>query len=172
MKLNIKNKTLLVSFILALIVCYVLAFSKTKTYYNQYKNQQNLLNNIENSPKLLTQLKTKELQIDKWLSQNNTPSSTFQNELLRTINTYALSYNLKIIDFQEPHEFIEKQTAITSYIFTIEGSFNNVLLLINKVENASKLGMIKHISTIKKNNFKTAQDYLLTTIIIQKGETN
>ncbi len=169
MKLNKKNRILLVGFIVSLYLCYSLALSKTMFYRNEYLSHQEIGVNNNRIPKILAQLKYKENQIDKWLSENNTISSNFQNELLKQLNQYSNLYKLKIVDFKVPHAYTEKNNTINSYSFSIEGSFNHVLLLLNKMENTQNLGQIKHIYTQKKTNFKTNQDYLITTVIIQKS---
>ncbi len=172
MQLNRKNKLLLFGFLVVLYLSYSFAISKTIFYYNQYQSQKEQINNIENSPKTLSLLKFKEKQIDKWLLLNNSSSNSFQNELLKELTTYSEKYNLKIIDFVEPHKFSDKESTISSYSFAVEGSFNSVLTLINNIENKNNLGVITHINSVKNTNFKTNQDYLTTTIIIQKNEAN
>lgn len=167
MKLNRKNKILLIGFIFSLCLCYSFAISKTLFYRNEYLSRQDISAG-NNNPKILAQLKHKENQIDKWFSENKITSSNFQNELLKQLNLYCDLYKLKIVDFQVPHNSLEKGMVIMSYSFSLEGGFNNVLILLNKIENAQNLGQIKHIYTQKKTNFKTNQDYLITTVIIQK----
>ena len=172
MQLNRKNKLLLFGFLVVLYFSYSFAISKTIFYYNQYQSQSEQLNTIENSPKTLSLLKFKERQIDKWLLLNNSSSNSFQNELLKELTTYSENHDLKIIDFVEPHKFSDNGSTVTSYSFAVEGSFNGVLALINRIENKSNLGVITHINSVKNINFKTNQDYLTTTIIIQKSEAN
>lgn len=168
MKLNKKNKLLVFGFLASLYLCYSFAISKTLFYRNQYQSNQQIEEGNFNNPKLLAELKNKENQIDKWLEENNSTSSNFQNELLRQISVHSELYKLKIIDFQEPHQFVENETVIESYSFSVEGSFNNTLIMLNKLENKHNLGQIKHVSTLKKINYKTNQDDLISTVIIQK----
>ncbi len=169
MKLNRKNKLLIISFILLLFLGYKLAIKNTIDYYNQYCSQKELLNNSNNSPKILSALLTRERQLNQWLSKNDIKSSSYQSELLKLLNSYCASNNLKITDFKEPHIIIEKQTEISSYVFSIEGNFNTTLGLINKIENNANLGIIKHFTTEKKMNYKTNKEFIITNIIIQKS---
>ena len=168
MKLNRKNKLLLGCFILVLVLCYKLAIKNTLDYYSEYKSQKELINNINNSPKVLVNLLSREKQINNWLSKNDNTNTSFQSELLKKLNIYCSSNNLKITDFKEPHKAIENHTEINSYIFSLEGNFNSTLGLINKIENNSNLGLIKHLSSEKKMNYKTNTEYITTDIIIQK----
>ena len=169
MKLNRKNKLLLLGLILTLYFCYSFAIEKTLDYYRKYKNQKELIDNTNNKPKLLANLLLKEKEIDQWLSKNDYMSTSFQNELLKHLNNYGSIHNLKIVDFKEPHKIIENNTEINSYSFSVDGSFNNVLGLINTIENNPSLGFIKHMSAEKKINYKTNGEYIITTVIIQKN---
>lgn len=169
MKLNRKNKLLIASFILVLFLSYKLAIKNTVDYYNQYNIQKELLNNSNNSPKILSTLLAREKQLNQWLSKNDIKSSSYQSELLKLLNNYCSSNSLKITDFKEPHIITEKQTEISSYVFSVEGNFNTTLGLINKIENNANLGLIKHFTTEKKMNYKTNEEFVVTNIIIQKS---
>ena len=169
MKLSRKNKILIFGFIVVLYLSYSFAISKTLFYRNQY-NQNKEMTSEGNQPKVLANLRYKEKQIDLWMGKNSFLSSNFQNELLKQLTLSSDSYGLKIVDFQKPHVFIEKDTQTLSYSFSLEGSFNGVLQLISALENKQSLGQIKHIYTIKKNNYKINKDYLITTIIVQTNQ--
>lgn len=172
MKLNKKNKMLVFGFIVSLYVCYNLALSKTLFYRSQYKSNLEIEEGNLNNPRLLAQLKNKETEIDKWLLANNSNLSNFQNELLKQISEFSETYRLKVVDFKEPHRFMENKSVIENYTFSVEGSFNNTLIMLNKMENKHNLGQVKHVSTQKKMNYKTNEDYLITTVVIQKTTNN
>lgn len=171
MKLNKKNKLLLVGFFLTLCICYSFAISNTITYYKEYKVKEEQLRNTIETPKLISQLVQKEKQLDYFLSQYEiTAPESFQNDLLKQLNIYSTDYNLKIIDFKEPHTITEKGFIITSYIFSLEGAFNGCLALLNKIENNSSLGNIKHLNFTKKKNYKTNVDELSVEVIMQRNQ--
>lgn len=129
-----------------------------------------MITDASSSPKLAYQLRQKEKQLDLLLSRYNiTASESFQNDLLKQLNTYSDSYHLKIIDFKEPHVIAEKGFVTTSYIFSLEGSFNGCLALLNKIENNPALGSIKHLNFTKKKNYKTSVDQLFVEVILQKN---
>ena len=170
MNLNRKNKLLILSFLLALIICYALAISNTIVSYDSYKSKIGLISENNDSPKVIHQLLLKERELDLLLSHYNiSDSESFQNDLLKQLNIYSKRYDLKIIDFQEPHVIAEKGYVATSYIFSLEGSFNGCLALLNKIENNPTLGSIKHLNFVKKRNFKTNMDQLFVEVIMQKN---
>lgn len=168
MTLNRKNKLLLFGFLVALYICYSFAISNTISYYKEYHSKNEMITDKTSLPKLAHQLRQKEKQLDQMLSHYNiTTSESFQNDLLKQLNTYSDSYHLKIIDFKEPHSISEKGILTASYIFSLEGSFNGCLALLNKVENNPSLGSIKHLNFTKKRNYKTNVDQLFVEVILQ-----
>jgi hypothetical protein len=170
MRLNKKNKMLVLGFLLALYICYSFAISNTITYYKEYNSKNELITNNNDTPKLAHQLRLKEKQLDVVLSQYNiTATESFQNDLLKQLNTYSNTYHLKIIDFKEPHITTEKGFITISYIFSLEGSFNGCISLLNKIENSPTLGSIKHLNFTKKRDYKTNVDQLFVEIILAKN---
>lgn len=170
MKLNQKNKLLLLGFLLALYICYSFAIAKTIKYYKEYQSKNKLITENTATPKLAFQLHQKENQLDQLLSQYNiSTSESFQNDLLKQLNNLCSSHHLKIIDFKEPHIVSDKGFTCNSYVFSLEGSYNNCLSLLNKIENSPNLGSIKHLNFIKKKNFKTNTDQLFVEVVLQKN---
>jgi len=172
MKLNRKNKLFLAGLIITLYICYSFAFSNTLQYYRQYSAQKEVAEAKLNNPALLKNLVQKENQLDQILNQYTSASGTsFQNELLTELALLSKKYHLKISDFKEPHVFVEKDLRVSSYIFSVEGSFNEILLAINSIENKASLGFVKHITFTKKMDYKTNSTYLVAEVILQKSES-
>lgn len=170
MRLNRRNKLLLLGFLLALYICYSFAISNTIFYYKEYNSKKSMITDNSSSPKLIYKLQQKEKQLNQILSRYKINTSEFfQNDLLKQLNTYSDAYHLKIIDFKEPHVIMEKEIITTSYIFSLEGSYNGCLALLNKIENNPNLGSIKHLNFTKKRNYKTNTDQLFVEVILQKN---
>ncbi|WP_166923944.1 general secretion pathway protein [Flavobacterium poyangense] len=171
MKLNKKNKGLVAGFVLILYICYSFAISNTIQYYKQYKEKEKQIADDSNMPNLVAQLIQKEKQLDQVLAQYEiNVSDSFQNDLLKQLSSYSNQYHLKITDFQEPHNISQKGFSTTSYIFTLEGSFNGCLALLNQIENNPKLGAIKHLNFTRKKNYKTNTDQLFVEVIMQTNK--
>jgi hypothetical protein len=171
MKLDRKNKMLLLGFLITIYICYSFAISNTIQAYKEYNSKNELILNNNHSPQLANLLHLKEKQLDLALSQYNlTENESFQNDLLKQLNMYSNTYRLKIIDFNEPHTSCEKGSLTTSYIFSVEGSFNGCLALLNKIENNPSFGCIKHLNFTKKKDYKTNMDHLFVEVIIQKNQ--
>lgn len=171
MKLNKKNKLLIAGFLVVLYFCYSLAIANTVQYYREYQTKQEQIAAESNMPKLVGQLAYKEKQLDQALAKYDVNiSESFQNDLLKQLTSYSDNYKLKIVDFQEPHAVMQKGFTVTSYIFSLEGSFNGCLALLNKVENNPALGTIRHLNFVKKKNYKTNTDELFVEVIMQKNK--
>ncbi|WP_146185055.1 general secretion pathway protein [Flavobacterium pallidum] len=155
-------------FLLMLYISYEFSFANTIVNYRHYQENKKVIENDSYDPRLIKQLSIKEKQIDSWIADNNVAAPSFQNLLLRELNEYCDGLGLKIVDFQEPHEVIKKNIKTSSYIFSIEGSFNKALAFINKIENRNDLGVVKHLGSIKKTDYNSNRDFLISTIIIQK----
>jgi hypothetical protein len=170
MKFNRKNKFLLLGFIMALYICYAFAISNTLDIYKEFQTKNDILIHNNGTPELANQLLQKEIQLDKLLAKHLVKTSeSYQNDLLKQLN-YSAKYNLKVIDFKEPHTMVEKNTTISSYIFSLQGSFSGSIALLNKLENNPALGIIKHINFNKKRNYKSNIDELFVEVILQKSK--
>ncbi|WP_348799721.1 hypothetical protein [Flavobacterium adhaerens] len=171
MKLNNKNKMLLAGFIVVLYLCYSFAITNTISYYEEYMVKQEAIIADNDMPELIARLIQKEKQLDQVIAHYDIKTSeSFQNDLLKQLTSYSDTYHLKVVDFQEPHIISEKGFITTSYIFSIEGSFNGCLAVLNKIENNPVLGTIRHLNFIKKKNYKTNSDQLFVEVIMQKNE--
>lgn len=167
MKLNKKNKFLLIGFILALYICYSFAISTTITFYKESLSQKEALGNQDFSPKMISQLNQKEKQLDQLLTQQNIDTSeSYQNNLLKFLNTNAIRFNLKIVEFKEPHSVKSDNFTELNYIFTLQGSYNGMISLLNQIENNNSIGFIRHINFVKKRNYKSNLDELFAEVVL------
>jgi hypothetical protein len=162
-----KNIGLILGFIIVLILSYQLAISKTfnlKKEYNDLKHQETL---FENTPKQLSLLRQKEKYYDSLLTKYQLNGSSIQNNLLKTINTFAELNNLKVSGFLEPHVLKQNDLIIKTYQFTLEGNFNAILKLTYKLEQQTKFGEIINLHFEKKKNFRTGKYYLKAFVLLK-----
>lgn len=171
MTFNRKNKILLLSFGIALYLCYSFAISNTITYYQDLKSKEAIIENSIQLPTLIPQLKYKEKQLDNYLTSHEIKTkASFQNELLKQLTLYTNQNHIKITDFRAPHQSANStNNTTTSYIFSLEGTFSNCLKTINTLENKPELGIVKHLHFVKKKNYKTNKEELYVEVILQKN---
>ena len=162
-----KNILLLLGFVVALVLCYQLAFSKTmalKANYTDLKHQEVL---FENTPKQWSLLKQKQQYYDSILNKYQRNGTSLQNNLLQTITSFAESHKLKVSSFLEPHVYDQNDIKIKTYQFTLEGNYNAILKLMHKLEQETKFGEIINIHFEKKKNFRTGKYYLEASVLLK-----
>jgi len=162
-----KNILLIFGFIISLVICYQLAISKTfqqKQQYDTLKKQELL---FESAPRKLSLLKQKEVYYDSLLTKYQLDGSSIQNNLLKSINTFADNNNLKIIGFIEPHVTIQNELTINTYEFVIEGGFNEINHLVYQLEQKTKFGEIVHLHFEKKKNYRSGKYYLQAKVLLR-----
>jgi hypothetical protein len=165
MKPDRKNKLLIAGCFLAFYLSYRFAISNTIEYYSKYHTDKALYENSKTSAPYIKALLVKEKQLDQALAGFNNPSASFQNDLLDKINRLSVKNNLKVIDFREPHIVKENNTYKASYFFSIQGSFNGCLALINTLEQYS---VVRHLDFVKKKNYKTNTEDLYVDVVLQR----
>jgi len=161
-----KNIALFIGFILTLVIGYKYAIANTlelKKEYNSLSEQEQLFKNV---PKQLSLLKQKEKYYDSLLTKYQLNGSSIQNSLLKTINT-STTNNTQLVSFLEPHIFQKDNLTYKTYQFTLQGSFNDILQLIHKLEQDTKFGEIINLHFERKKNFKTGRNYLQANVLLR-----
>jgi hypothetical protein len=162
-----RNILLIVGFIMALFLCYKLAIVKTVDLKNEFDTlkSQELL--FKDTPKQVSLLKQKQKYYDSILNKYHLSGSSLQNNLLKTINTFADSSGIKVITFLEPHIVTINDLKVNTYQFTLEGDYNAILKLIYKLEQKTKFGEIINLHFEKKTNFRSGTKYLQAHILLK-----
>ena len=115
----------------------------------------------------MRQLIQKEKQLDNILSQQSLKTSiSEQNDLLKFLSVQSNLCNVRIVEFNEPYFFKSNNSIELNYVFTLQGSYNGIVLLLNQIENQSGIGYIRHVDFVKKRNFKSNLDELFAEIIL------
>ncbi len=168
--MNLKQRNILLGlgFILMLWLSYQLSFAKTiqlKKEVNELKKESAIFDNI--SQKLL-KLKQQNTYFDSILkSKKIIVTTSFQNNLLTTINAVADTTQIAIVSFQQPHLFKIDGTATYTYSFTLKGSFHKITQLLYTLEQEYKLGNIVSVHYTKKKNYRRNSEYLECTVLLQ-----
>lgn len=170
MNLKQKNSVFLLGFLLLVWVAYLFSFSKTidaKKRLTVLKKQDDLFVSASQN---LNNLQQQDIYYNSLLKKYQiSTESSFQNNLLNTLNSYSTKNKLKIIKFKDPHHFKLNNNAIQeTYMFTVESDFNSIVKLIYDLEQHYKFGKIMGVHFEKKKNYQTFKNYLHCTIFLQK----
>ncbi len=165
-----KNVLLILGFIFVIILSYKLSISKTLTLKNEYHTLKKEALLFENTPKRLSLLKQKQKYYDSLLNKYQIKGSSIQNNLLKTINTYADSNKLKVVNFLEPHTYKNNDLTLKTHKFTVQGNYNAILKLIHHLEQQTKFGEVINLHFEKKKNYKTNKYYLQAHVLLKSFE--
>jgi len=167
MKLDKRNKYLLVGLIAMLFLSYKLAIYKTILVNKELNTNLAKKKSIDNLPKQLNLLiqKDKDLNLQLAIDAERT---TDQNNLLKLLSLETSKNKVKIIDFKAPHVIESGQGTIKTYMVELEGSYNNILKVANFLENKKPLGTISHLNFEKKKNHRTNRTYLQAKIFLER----
>ncbi|WP_299884437.1 hypothetical protein [uncultured Lacinutrix sp.] len=162
-----KNIALLIGFLFVLILGYQYAISNTialRKEFNSLKKQELL---FKNAPKQLSILKQKEKYYDSLLVKYQINGSSIQNSLLKSINTFANTNSIQLISFLEPHVIQKDNLTYNTYLFTLQGNYNDILQLIYKLEQGTKFGEITNLHFERKKNYRTGKNYLQASVLMR-----
>jgi len=166
-----KNRLLVFLFFISIFISYKLAFYKTINLREEYLK-------IKNESLSTTKINTKLFQLQKQKTHNdsiiskyrNLTDSSFQNNLLQSINSVADENSIKIISFLEPQFFLIDSTKFINYQISVSGSYEHILILLYKIEEEYKYGKLLSVNFKKKKNYRTGEKYLEAYFIIQRIE--
>ncbi len=162
-----KNIVLIIGFLVLIVLCYNFAISRTL----KLKQELNALTieeqHLKNAPKQLSLLKQKEKYYDSILGKYQINGSSIQNNLLKTITSFADTHNIKIVSFLEPHSIEKDNFSIKTYRFSIEGDYNSILNLIYFLEQKTRYGEIINLHFEKQKDFRKNTSYLQAHVLLK-----
>jgi hypothetical protein len=163
-----KNIALIIGFVLMLLISYRFSFSKTieaKGRVEKLAKDKALLENAEAN---IRSLQMEEKYLDSILQSNDLSiENTFQQTLLIKITQFTNQHNLKLISSNEPHSFISEGTKLLTYEIEAQGSFRDLMLFSNYIEQ-QRLAKLASLTFLKKKNYRTRRDYLRCKIVLQR----
>jgi hypothetical protein len=166
--MNNKNKLLIIGFFLLLFMAYSFSIKKTmeaKQLLTTLRSDKELQ---ETAQSKIFNLQQENAHLDSILRKRNLSiENSFQQTLLKKINSFADKEKITIISFEEPHQFESNKTNLKTYFFEIKGDFRALLKLINEFER-QQLGQLTSLNFVKKKNYRTNRTELSCQFYIQK----
>lgn len=170
MKLDNKNKMLLLGLVALLFLSYHLAIKKTLSLRADYLGNLENQELSKNIPLEIAKLNQKEKYLDDQFLKLNLSSSAFQTDLLKFLNEKTTENNINTMVFGAPHLSTNNDLNIKTHEFTLEGTFNGILRTLNTVETQSPFGSISHIQFEKQLDYKTKKSSLLAKVHLKQVE--
>lgn len=170
-KLSYKQKCigLFGGFVLLLYLSYSLSFSKTFILQKEINQKETKLSWLKEKEKELPEIRSKMAEFESAYSKND--SIAVRDKLTSYISEFADKNNCLVTEIPTNSSFKNDNLKVQTNTFTIKGSFHNLLLLLNKLENE-----YRYISKIMSSKFYIVRDVqnktknLYLTIITQSFE--
>jgi uncharacterized protein YnzC (UPF0291/DUF896 family) len=163
-----KNRLLIVGFFVVLFIAYSFSIKKTmeaKGLLTTLRSEKELQSNAQSK---IFNLQQENAHLDSILRKKDLSiENSFQQTLLKKINSFAEKEKITIISFEEPHEVERNEIHLKTYFFEIKGNFRALLKLINELER-QQLGQLVSVNFTKKKNYRTNRTALTCQFYIQK----
>lgn len=155
-------------FIIALILCYHLAFKNTFFLKDEFDtlNQQNL--QALNYQEKLTDVGRKERFYDSIMKSFRGFEKYGQIDLAGFISQSGISKDIKVMDFSEPHELRNDEALVRTFDITLEGNYSDLAKTLFEMETMHNFGKLVHIKFETKEDFKTNQTFLQVRLLVEQ----
>ncbi len=167
MKISLKNKLLFAGTLLLFLASYKLAIRNSIAALHEYRELTSRSDLTGDIPEKIAILRQKEIYFDSILSKMDLGDTSIQNNLLRVLNQEAMKNEIRVMDFNEPHTFIEDGHRTNTYSFNLKGGYGNILKTIHNIEQKGNFGKVVHLYFEKKKNYRTKESYLEVTVFVQ-----
>lgn len=168
MRINGKNKLLVLGMLLMLLASYKFAIHNTLEARSESLRLELRQNQVGNIPKTIAALRQKEVHYDSVLKKMDVGDTSVQNHLLRVINQKAKMHTVKVMDFNRPHIGTDGENEIYTYSFNIEGAYTDLLKVVHSIERKGNFGEIVHLVFEKKKDYRTDRSSLEATVFVQQ----
>jgi|GEM_PF-1355331 len=162
-----KNRLLVASFIILLILSYRFSISKTIETKQALSALENESIGFDDMASMNLQYIQRKRSIDAILDKSNLDNTSIQNNLLDVLNAESSKGLFRIGKFESPYTYSEEEVTITSYIFNLQGSYEQIEDIIYQLEQTYNFGHIVHISYERKRDYRKRKDYLECNVIVE-----
>mgnify|MGYP006863439214 FL=1 len=171
MKLSdkIKKKVVYTSLItvLILIVSYQFSFKKTILLFNEYKLMLDERSNAHNLPDKLLKLQNELDNIAGTIESSNGEVSNKRNLIINRVSNFCDSNSLIVSELTPSLIKVENTFTIETNTIVTEGSFTNLVKLLNNLEQEKSFGKVISVRFATYLNRKTKKKNLFSEIYIQ-----
>lgn len=165
--MNLKNKLLFAGIILLMLISYKLAIQKSVRVWQEYRSLEAQASFATDIPGQMAQLIQKENYYDSILKHREFSSSSFQNNLLKTLNEEVQKNGVQVIDFKQPKLHLQETETVQTYRFSLRGGFSGILKTLFYLEQKGSFGDIVHIGFKKEKHIRQRQENLEAVVLLQ-----
>ncbi len=167
-----KNRFLLITVLAMLPILYLLSIKKTIAYKNRYSILSKERKDVDKVASRILYLKQQNIYLDSILKKENVSvTNSFQQILLKRINTFKKEHPIDIIKLGNPIQALDNNVNGLFYPIEVKGDFNTLLQFLNYLEKEG-LCEIKTFSFLKKKDYRRNKEYLSLELLLKKIITN
>lgn len=167
MKYRQKNRILLSTYIVVLLLAYKFSFLKTYEVAHSYLEVKKQISEAELLPKMTQSLNVKKRMLNFELQAGVYLKEEDQSKILKVISNYALSHAIVIAEIQPTKKISGELFSTINTTVLANGSFVALLGLINYLEFDTRIGKINQVEFANVENRATGEKQLQLRILVQ-----
>lgn len=167
-----KNKYLLLGALLFAIVAYVTTISNTVKLYKDNTKLESRIGKAENAPSGIADLRRALEGLNGKLNDYLIDTTKEQEHTLEVVSEFCSKKRLVVKELPKRTVTTEKDFTIITSILKIEGSYVELLRLLNELEYVQKLGRVSSVSWKSSIDSKTKRTVLSMTVFLQNITVN
>lgn len=165
---KVKLRLLLAGSLLSLWVFYTSFVADSFDLYEQQSSLKDSLKTLENAPEQLNLLSSKLKRLEKKAGlSSKTDVTDIQQSLLGITTKYCNENNCIIRSIPSISATKEKDISVETHIFSIEGSYKNLLQLVYLLEQKYQVGKVSSVLFRAETDNKSKKRFLQATYFIQ-----
>ena len=153
------------AFLIALLIVYRFAISETIKIYLESIELLNQTNTASEAPNQIAIIQKKLSDMNNIMGKES--KETDSDPLLGFFTSLKLNNSINLVDFQSLHVVENKNYRIETRVAVFEGSYNNLLKFLYKLEKQFKYGKVISVDYSIDTNFNTKKKRLLMKLYIQ-----
>ena len=169
---KLKNKVLIVGFILGLLSIWYLAIQKTIALKTANSALEARIWQTQNAPKELHDLEVRQQKVNERMGDFNGDSSDQTSKVLEVVSQCCQKNGLILKEL--PATFVHNEgdfKVLTSEI-SVQGSFIKLVTLLDTLEHNTALGRVSSTSFYTYDDNKLKRKILILKIILQNIKSN
>lgn len=160
-----KLKLLPIGFLVAILLVYWLAISKTLQLSGQVQQLETQVEKLGDAPLQVQILKKRLGEIEDRIGDNS--GNITQEGIFDALSNYCKKNKLTMREFPVPHELTKDDYLVQTYQVEVEGTFHGLVNLVYYLEQQAYLGKVAATRFLLKKDKRTREEYLNLSIYLQ-----
>ncbi|WP_435261214.1 hypothetical protein [Tenacibaculum sp. nBUS_03] len=156
-----------VLFVFVLMLGYKKMFKNTINEVGRYFKNTAIKKNEKGIRQSILNIQKEIYHLDDYLGEGDFQEHLIQQEILEVITSKANKNEIIVTDIKPTHRYLENNYSIISNTFTLRGSYNSLVNIINQIERNFRKSKLNNVRFYKKKNFKLRREELFVELVFQ-----